>query len=180
MKRPTLPTGRQGHVGVLHVELGRRDVHHDGRACRYRSFLHRGLAVVGVTLLEGCNNVASRRRDLEDRWRFRDCVLDIDRIDHGDVIPMAAPKRSGPISPRRGVPGVVERSLWLMRIWSRSISPDLRIFLTAHVLVLFYGFRPRGQLMLFAVVGTSFILSIGVLMAYAVDAFRNRLPQKSL
>jgi hypothetical protein len=34
----------------------------------------------------------------------------------------------------------------------------------------------RGQAMLFAVVGTSFILSIGVLMAHAVDAFRNRLP----
>jgi hypothetical protein len=31
-----------------------------------------------------------------------------------------------------------------------------------------------------AVVGTSFILSIGVLMAHAVDAFRNRLPRKSL
>jgi hypothetical protein len=34
--------------------------------------------------------------------------------------------------------------------------------------------------MLSAVVGTCFILSIGVLMAHAVDAFRNRLPQKSL
>jgi hypothetical protein len=33
--------------------------------------------------------------------------------------------------------------------------------------------------MLSAVVGTGFILSIGVLMAHAVDAFRNRLPQKS-
>jgi hypothetical protein len=39
--------------------LGRRDVHHDGRSCRYRSFLHRGLAVVGVMLLEGGNNVTS-------------------------------------------------------------------------------------------------------------------------
>ena len=102
-------------MGVLYGELGRRNVHHDGRACRYRSFLHRGLAVVGVTLLEGGNSVASRRRALEDRRRFHDRVLDINRIDHGDVIPMAAPKRSGPISPRRGVPGVVDRSLWLMR-----------------------------------------------------------------
>ena len=81
----------------------------------------------------------------------------------------------------RGVPGVVDRSLWLMRTYLGQISLDLRIFLTVHVLVLFYAFRPRGQLMLSAVVvGTSFILSIGVLMAHAVDAFRNRLPQKSL
>ena len=48
-----------GALGVLYVELGRRDVHHDGRSCRYRSFLHRGLAVVGVMLLEGGNNVTS-------------------------------------------------------------------------------------------------------------------------
>ena len=82
-------------MGVLYGELGRRDVHHDGRACRYRSFLHRGLAVVGVTLLEGGNNVASRRRDLEDRRRFHDRVLDIDRIDHDDVIPMAARRDQG-------------------------------------------------------------------------------------
>ena len=67
-----------------------------------------------------------------------------------------------------------------MRTYLGEMSPDLRIFLTVHVLVLFYAFRPRGQLMLSAVVGTSFILSIGVLMAHAVDAFRNRLPQKSL
>jgi hypothetical protein len=58
-------------------------------------------------------------------------------------------------------------------------SPSIPFFLTVHVLVLFYAFRPRGQLMLSAVVvGTSFILSIGVLMAHAIDAFRNRLPQK--
>jgi hypothetical protein len=36
--------------GVLYVELGRRDVHHDGRACRRCSFLHRDVAVVNVTL----------------------------------------------------------------------------------------------------------------------------------
>jgi hypothetical protein len=80
-----------------------------------------------------------------------------------------------------GVPGVVDRSLWLMRTYLGQISFNPRIFLTVHVLVLFYGFRPRGSLMLSAaVVGTSFILSIGVLMAHAVDAFRNRLPRKSL
>jgi hypothetical protein len=68
-----------------------------------------------------------------------------------------------------------------MRTYLGQISFDPRIFLTVHVLVLFYGFRPRGSLMLSAaVVGTSFILSIGVLMAHAVDAFRNRLPRKSL
>ena len=95
MKRPTLPTGRQGHVGgVLYGELGRRDVHHDGRACRHRSFWHRRLAVVGVTLLVGGNNVASSRRDLEDRRRFHDRVLDSDRTHHGDVIAMAARNRS--------------------------------------------------------------------------------------
>jgi hypothetical protein len=32
--------------------------------------------------------------------------------------------------------------------------------------------------MLSAVVGTFFIVSIGILMAHAVDAFRNRLPPK--
>jgi hypothetical protein len=37
---------------------------------------------------------------LEDRRHFHDRVLDIDGIDHGDVIPMAARKRSGRISPR--------------------------------------------------------------------------------
>ena len=60
-----------------------------------------------------------------------------------------------------------------MSVKSRSIP---EIFLTVRVLVLFYAFRRRGPLMLSAVVGTSFILSIGVLMAHAVDAFRNRLP----
>ena|SRR6516164_1002219 len=48
-----------GMRGGLYVELGRRDVHHDGRVCCVCRFLHRGLAVVGVTLLEGGNNVAS-------------------------------------------------------------------------------------------------------------------------
>ena len=67
-----------------------------------------------------------------------------------------------------------------MRIYPGQISFDPGNFLTVHVLILFYAFRPRGQLMLFAVVGTSFILSIGVLTAHAVDAFRNRLPRKSL
>jgi hypothetical protein len=31
--------------------------------------------------------------------------------------------------------------------------------------------------MLSGIVGTCFILSIGILMAHAVDAYRNRLPQ---
>jgi hypothetical protein len=63
-----------------------------------------------------------------------------------------------------------------MRTYVGQISFDPRNFLTVRVLVLFYAFRLRGPLMLSAVVGTSFILSIGVLMAHAVDAFRNRLP----
>ena len=62
-----------------------------------------------------------------------------------------------------------------------QISSDLRFFLTVRVLVLFYAFGPRGPLMLSAaVVGTCFILSIGTLIAHAVDAFRDRLTWKSL
>jgi hypothetical protein len=41
-------------------------------------------------------------------------------IDHGDVIPIAARKKSAADLAGQGVPGVVDRSLWLMRIWSRS------------------------------------------------------------
>ena len=48
-----------GALGVLYVELGRRDVHHDGRVCCVCRSLYRGLAVAGVTLLEGGNNVTS-------------------------------------------------------------------------------------------------------------------------
>ena len=56
-KRRTLPTGRQGCVGVFYVKLGRRDVHHDGRVCRLCRSLHRDFAVVGVTLLEGGSRI---------------------------------------------------------------------------------------------------------------------------
>ena len=41
-------------------------------------------------------NVGSRRRDLEDRRRLRDRVLD--RIDHGEVIPNPTPHRTPPTS----------------------------------------------------------------------------------
>ena len=54
-----LPGERPGVWGVFYVDLGRRDVHHDGRVCCVCCSLYRGLAVVGVTLLEGGNNVAS-------------------------------------------------------------------------------------------------------------------------
>src|SRR6516164_11259409 len=54
-----LPGERPGVWGVFYVELGRRDVHHDGRVCCVCHSLYRDLAVVGVTLLEGGNNVAS-------------------------------------------------------------------------------------------------------------------------
>jgi hypothetical protein len=53
-------------VEVLYVELGRRDVHHDGRAYRHRCVLHRGLAVLGLTLLEG----ATMSRHEEGTWKI--------------------------------------------------------------------------------------------------------------
>jgi len=43
--------------GVFDVELGRRDVHDDGRVCRLCRSLHRDLAVVGVTLLESGSRI---------------------------------------------------------------------------------------------------------------------------
>ena len=63
-----------------------------------------------------------------------------------------------------------------MRTYLGQISFDARNFFDcacARPLLWIWTEEPP---MLSAVVGTSFILSIGMLMAHAVDAFRNRLP----